>query len=124
MSLVSTVGEGSRFEVRIPFGCDHLPAEHVSEQPAEAAPGVAELFAQEALSWVPASAPAGEQDGPPAQRSGHGDVERVLIADDNPDLRRYLTRLLSPFWEVEAVADGSRALQIIRERHPTFWSAT
>ncbi|HET9125305.1 MAG TPA: SpoIIE family protein phosphatase [Solirubrobacteraceae bacterium] len=116
--LASTVGEGSRFEVRIPFGRDHLPAEHVSEQPAEAAPGVAELFAQEALSWLPASASSGERDGPSAGRSVDGDVERVLIADDNPDLRRYLTRLLSPFWEVEAVADGSRALQIIRERPP------
>ena len=32
----------------------------------------------------------------------------MLIADDNPDLRRYLTRLLSPYWTVETAGDGLR----------------
>ena len=42
----------------------------------------------------------------------------MLIADDNPDLRRYLTRLLSPYWHVEAVGDGADALRLVRERPP------
>ncbi len=41
-----------------------------------------------------------------------------MIADDNPDLRRYLTRLLSPYWEVEAVSNGADALRLARERAP------
>ena len=32
---------------------------------------------------------------------------RVLIADDNPDLRRYLTSLLAPQFNVEAVGDAN-----------------
>lgn len=44
--------------------------------------------------------------------------ESELIADDNPDLRRYLTRLLSPYWHVEAVGNGADALRLARELPP------
>jgi signal transduction histidine kinase len=35
---------------------------------------------------------------------------RVLLADDNADMREYVFRLLSPHFEVEAVSDGQAAL--------------
>ncbi|MGH2859215.1 MAG: SpoIIE family protein phosphatase [Solirubrobacteraceae bacterium] len=111
----SVVGRGSTFSVRIPLGREHLPAEQVSEQPDMPAPGIADLFAHEALSWLPVATGEPEQRQSVAARVPGG---RVLIADDNPDLRSYLTRLLSPFWEVEAVGDGARALEIIRDRRP------
>jgi CheY-like chemotaxis protein len=44
--------------------------------------------------------------------------QRILLADDNADMREYVTRLLSPHWEVEAVADGSKALAVAGERVP------
>lgn len=43
---------------------------------------------------------------------------RVLIADDNPDLRRYLTRLLADRFAVESVTDGAVALQRARADPP------
>lgn len=116
IDLHSTVGEGSEFVVRIPFGRDHLPAEHVSDAPHTLDPTVSELFVQEALSWLPeaerASAVAGASTGAPASAG------RVLVADDNADLREYLTRLLSPHWQVETVRDGVEALAAIRSRPP------
>ncbi len=36
----------------------------------------------------------------------------MLIADDNPDLRRYLTSLLAAQFDVEAVSDGNAALRL------------
>jgi len=39
---------------------------------------------------------------------------RILVADDNADMREYLTRLLSQRWTVEAVSDGSVALAAAR----------
>jgi DNA-binding response OmpR family regulator len=42
----------------------------------------------------------------------------VLVADDNRDMRDYLTRLLSPRFEVEAVGDGAAALEAMRRRRP------
>ncbi|HEU4539413.1 MAG TPA: response regulator, partial [Polyangiaceae bacterium] len=35
---------------------------------------------------------------------------RVLLADDNADMREYVERLLREYWDVEAVADGAAAL--------------
>src|SRR5581483_1191614 len=61
----------------------------------------------EALSWLPgAPGPA------PAARSGG---PRVLVADDNADLREYARKLLAEHYEVEAVADGEAALAAARE---------
>jgi signal transduction histidine kinase len=43
---------------------------------------------------------------------------RILIADDNVDLRRFLADLLSPNHDVETVGDGALALASARERLP------
>jgi light-regulated signal transduction histidine kinase (bacteriophytochrome) len=42
----------------------------------------------------------------------------VLVADDNPDMRAYLVRLLSAHWSVEAVEDGRAALESALARAP------
>jgi signal transduction histidine kinase/serine phosphatase RsbU (regulator of sigma subunit)/CheY-like chemotaxis protein len=116
IELRSVVGEGSEFIVRIPSGRDHLPAEHVSDDAPTLRPGVAELFVQEALSWLPETeqAPAVAVAATGVPRT----AGRVLIVDDNPDLRQYLARLLAPHWQVETVGDGIEALEAIRERPP------
>jgi PAS domain S-box-containing protein len=116
IELRSVVGEGSEFIVRIPFGRDHLPPDHVSDITPVLDAGVAELFLQEALSWLP------ESDQAPAVATAATGASprtgRVLIADDNPDLRQYLARLLAPHWQVETVGDGIEALEAIRARRP------
>jgi signal transduction histidine kinase len=43
---------------------------------------------------------------------------RILIADDNSDMRQFLAGLLGERYEVEAVADGAAALAAARERLP------
>jgi signal transduction histidine kinase len=43
---------------------------------------------------------------------------RVVLADDNADMREYVTRLLTPDFAVEAVADGRAALAAIRGQLP------
>ena len=44
---------------------------------------------------------------------------RILVADDNSDMRSYLTRLLTrEGWRVETVADGEAALLAIRRSPP------
>ena len=37
---------------------------------------------------------------------------RVLLVDDNADMREYLTRILSEHVQVEAVTDGATALAV------------
>ena len=43
---------------------------------------------------------------------------RILLADDNADMRNYVRRLLSGRYEVEAVADGEAALAAARAERP------
>ena len=43
---------------------------------------------------------------------------RVLIADDNADMRDYLRRLLAEAYEVETVADGEAALRSLTDHAP------
>jgi CheY-like chemotaxis protein len=43
---------------------------------------------------------------------------RILVADDNADMRDYLQRLLGQRWRVEAVADGEQALSAARAHPP------
>jgi PAS domain S-box-containing protein len=116
----STLGAGSEFTVTLPFGSSHLPADQVYADSVEAAASIAGLFVEEAMSWIeepgdrltPAVLPA--VAGPAAAEAR----SRVLIADDNSDLRRYLATLLSGQFDVEAVSDGDAALRAIRERPP------
>lgn len=130
VSVQSTVGQGSRFTVRLPFGRAHLPAGQIQDGDGPPQVMSGSLFVDEALAWLPESG-AGER-GPlagemsdraittPAVSAGHPGTSgaQVMIVDDNSDMRAYLTRLLSPHWRVEAVDSGAAALERVRGHPP------
>jgi signal transduction histidine kinase len=117
VTVASEVGVGTTFTVTIPTGTAHLPIERmgVARRPTSTALG-ADTYVEEALRWLPA-APAHQshREGQFAQASAS---PRILVADDNADMRAYVQRLLSPSWQVEAVADGTQALAVASERLP------
>ena len=47
-----------------------------------------------------------------------GQRSRVLIVDDNADMREHLIRLLAKWWDVEAASDGLAALEAARQNIP------
>ncbi len=118
----SRPGEGSTFTVTVPFGTSHLPADRIgTARPQTSVAQVAIPYVEEALRWLPEDDEAGRQSAPaePGElRSVSGDRPRVLLADDNADMRDYVRRLLSPSYEVTAVADGLTALGSARQRIP------
>ncbi|RKG92724.1 ATP-binding protein [Corallococcus terminator] len=124
LSVQSEVDRGTTFTVRIPAGFAHLPKEQVMSARHRRAPlAGADPYVRDALGWMPGSPPALAEDGAPATRvdtSVLGPVERarILLADDNADMRDYVGRLLGASWTVEAVADGEAALQAARARPP------
>jgi signal transduction histidine kinase len=112
----SVVDEGTTFTVSIPAGYAHLPADHVSrDSTAAISETVATPYVQEALRWLPTPPPA--LDAPAAEAQTPATSGRILVADDNADMRDYITRLLSHHWTVEVVRDGRQALDaVLRER--------
>jgi PAS domain S-box-containing protein len=129
----STYGEGSKFVVSLPLGLDVLAPDQdsvtVAPQPS---PSRVSPYLAEAARWLPdlvhgdagpiASLNGAEVFGPPRPALGSkqqvGARSRVLVADDNGDMRLYLGRLLAGAYEVEVVADGEVALAAARERLP------
>lgn len=116
VEVSSAVGKGTVFTVRIPLGSAHLPPNQIvqdgqsthDERAVRRTP-----YVEEALRWLPPEA----QDVPPADVEPAGGA-RILIADDNRDMRDYLTRLLAVRFDVEAVGDGQAALDAARRRPP------
>jgi signal transduction histidine kinase len=65
---------------------------------------------------TPRAPVAGER--PAAEARAEGTRPRIVLADDNADMRAYVARLLRERWDVEAVADGAAALAAIRAGRP------
>jgi signal transduction histidine kinase/FixJ family two-component response regulator len=109
--VASTEDVGTMFTVSVPFGDDHLPAHQRVVTDMRPAPHTRERqlasFIDEGLRWMPDSDRSSPTTvAPPPARSA-----RVLLADDNADMRAYVSRLLrEQGWTVEAVADGQAAL--------------
>ncbi|MEU6896203.1 SpoIIE family protein phosphatase [Streptomyces sp. NPDC046557] len=123
----SSEGEGTTFTIRLPFGHAHLPADALAPASgSEAVSATADPYVQEALRWLPSSEASTTKpsamvsvDGPVYPQGSAPVPARVLVADDNADMREYLARLLhSGGYEVQTVTDGRAALQAVRADAP------
>ncbi|HVY38140.1 MAG TPA: ATP-binding protein [Polyangia bacterium] len=119
VEVSSTHGQGTAFTVRIPLGAAHLPAERVLAEPSttEAASATTAVgaapFVEEALRWMaPATIVAAPGKAAPAARA------RILVADDNADMRDYIARLVGTRWAVQTAGDGAAALEAARRSPP------
>ncbi len=110
VDVASEPDVGTTFTVAIPAA---PPGAEVSATHAEVG-GRARAVMDEASRWIPddpadtegAPASAGTFDTAPDGEA----VGRVLVADDNADMRAYVSRLLAPRCTVTAFADGEAAL--------------
>jgi PAS domain S-box-containing protein len=125
----SREGEGSTFTVIVQTGVDHLPADRISAARQLSPTKLGALpFVEDALRWLPDETVVGStssasdesphevesmENGQPA-----ADKPRVLVADDNADMRAYVKRLLGQRYHVEVVPDGQAALEAARSRPP------
>ncbi len=118
IEAASRLAEGSVFTVSLPFGSGHLPREHVSEIPAgtQMAGVRVDAYLGEAKSWLVSDArdPSRVTRGDGAR----GQRDRVLVADDNADMRDHIARILGNDYEVITAANGLEALAAAREKQP------
>ena len=128
ITVESTLGRGTTFFVSIPVGQDHLTFGQMGGSRSLSSTAVgAKPFVEEALRWLPDTT-----DGSGEVLSIHDELlpipcppvsegaarPRVLVADDNSDMRQYLARLLSEQYEVKTVADGHAAIQAAHQYSP------
>ncbi len=113
ITVHSEVGKGSTFRVELPKGSAHLPADSVSQVPAEQSGSrSARAYVTEATHWLGEAAPPPE---PSARAAPHA---RVVVVDDNNDLRAYISSLLAPTCEVFAASDGIAGLEAVYAHSP------
>jgi PAS domain S-box-containing protein len=124
VSVTSEEGRGTTFTVSVLTGTAHLPADRIAarRQLTPTAIG-ATPYVEEALRWLPDAARMAPSDADALSvSSARVDVSespaRVLIADDNADMREYLARILAPHYRIEVVADGGAALDRVRLNAP------
>jgi signal transduction histidine kinase/CheY-like chemotaxis protein len=113
VDVQSKVGEGSTFRVRIPLGTEHLDAGRIVESPASRS-GIAGTVEQY-LADVNATI-FQPLDTKLESTSASALRPRVMVVDDNWDLREYVSRILAPFYDVDVAAHGVEALQMLRAR--------
>jgi PAS domain S-box-containing protein len=119
----SVVDQGTVFTVSIPTGTEHLPkSQIVLVKPNPVLPILkTQPFVEEALRWLPQETmmtSAIHSEEKKAWLKLDGQKVRILLADDNADMRNYVHRLLEPYCEVEKVSDGEEAYTAAQKAPP------
>ncbi|HYI19221.1 MAG TPA: SpoIIE family protein phosphatase [Solirubrobacteraceae bacterium] len=109
VGVSSVPGRGSRFTVHVPMAHEHAAPTAPADVPVAS---VAAGYVAEAMRWL--------DDRPEPATTGAGTDDRplVLVADDNADMREYLTSLLADEYRVATAQDGAVALERARELLP------
>jgi len=109
----SRAGEGSTFTVTLPFGTAHLPRERIADAAGAgvASPRRTQAFTDEAVTWLP-------RTNSPLAAGREGTKPRILLADDNADMREHVSRILGADYDVATARDGREALELIRRHAP------
>ncbi|MFB2837890.1 response regulator [Floridanema evergladense] len=123
ISVESIYGAGSTFTVWLQTGTAHLPLDQVLEVPTQiqasrAAVELADLEILEAPEGLVNSSEQLTEESSPASPENFS-APTILVVDDNPDLRSYVSEVLrSSGFQVLTARHGAEGLSITIERHP------
>jgi PAS domain S-box-containing protein len=135
--VTSELNQGTRFTITLPTGHSHLPTAEINlSSPQSATTNGVDYYITEISRWLPETdvslhnidleleediqdvesfmAESPSLDSSTAEQT----QSKVLIVDDNADMRDYLSRLLHQQYQVAAVNDGLAALDAIPQQKP------
>lgn len=124
ITVDSQPGVGTTFTVSIPTGKEHLPANKIVDHAQQEVSPQSLIFLQEAMKWLPADDTNAQQvsnngDTPNAETFASPRLRfKVLLADDNADMREYVQRLLAPQFNVTTAVNGEEAFEKCLELKP------
>jgi len=111
ISVESTLGVGSIFTVRLPL---RKKENIIGEmRRSNKIPSSGSVYLEEALQWTPA-----DDDGEAGYEHKRQNRFKVLLADDNSDMRKYVSRLLHADYTIIPVSDGEQAFARALEEKP------
>ena len=118
IELDSTLGAGSTFTITLPLGHGHLRDDQLTSSAYADTSEVREAFLLEAQRWLPEE----DSEEPFLDLADAESVltlgARVLVVDDNADMRDYLARLLRQRWHVSTAGNGRAALEAMAGEVP------
>jgi signal transduction histidine kinase len=119
----STLQEGSVFSVFLPYGRDHIRPEVIErrqrERNSDGAAALEQWGAGTGSLPLPADVGSAVRALPEAPIVMRGQRRpRIVLAEDQDELREFIAELLKPHCDVTCAADGARALALVQERRP------
>ncbi len=121
IEVESEPGKGTAFTILLPLGTAHLPAERIGHGRRDRADhsGV-DAFAAEVDRWLPSDVggPVVAHGSSLAGAAPPAGSPRILLADDNADMRAYLASLLGQRWAIEVATNGREAVALARRNPP------
>lgn len=121
VAVKSTVGEGTTFTITLPLGAAHLPKDRIGSAPASLSTTMrVETYTGELLDWLAGNDSLARSDMPAHSDGGAGPGTRasILLADDNADMREYVSRILGPSYDLAIATNGEEALELMRRNPP------
>ncbi|HEY6488325.1 MAG: ATP-binding protein [Terracidiphilus sp.] len=129
IGVESELDRGTTFTISLPFGTEHLPPAQVvydARKPLSLK-NSSVAFVQEAMGWLPRAEgwkglqKAAHEDGGLSIEATAEDAEQrpvILFADDNADMRAYVTDLLGWRFRVIQANNGEAALEEVSRLRP------
>jgi signal transduction histidine kinase len=120
VTVTSEPERGTTFTVRIPLGAAHLPAGKTGARQRISTSDEPEAWVNEAAGWLEADneEPSGGEGDLDRFGNSSTSQSRILLVEDNADMRNYIRRLLARHWKVDAANDGKVALGSARASVP------
>ena len=134
LRVTSQLEQGTTFTIALPFGTTHLPGDRINSTRTLASTAMGAMpYVEEALRWLPEDdfrlpildfrledsaepSPAANQ---PDQSKIQNLKSKILLVDDNTDMRDYVRRLLThQGYQVETATDGMAALAMVQQQVP------
>jgi signal transduction histidine kinase len=118
LSVESERGSGATFTLDLPLGREHLRRENVERRSVTQSEHPGRRMTDRATDEPQAPPPVAPSRNEAPIRLERGRRPRVLVVEDEADLREFLVRTLSNEFDVVAAADGASALVQVREVRP------